>query len=296
MVGFVCREPLEAMVNWRRIINGIFLLAFLLGSGCAGKQETFEPFGLKVKNQAVLRVGMTGDYPPLSFSSNGSVDGLEADMAKLVAYDLNRKIVFHTLDREKLIPALRSRSVDVIMAGMSITPARQALVRFVQPYMRIGQMALVRKSDAAAFKNPDSVLDFTGRTGYLADTTGANLVLGSFKRATPVALQSVDQAVAQLRNRQIDLFIHDAPTIWRIAGNTAEMQLTGLFWPLTTEYLAWAVRTEDEELAELLNASLSKMKQNGSLNALIKRRIPLRVDITQPAEVGNSQDLTAIPR
>jgi len=40
---------------------------------------------------------------------------------------------------------LKGDRIDVIMSGMSVTPVRQHQVRFVQPYLRVGQMAIIRR-------------------------------------------------------------------------------------------------------------------------------------------------------
>jgi len=45
----------------------------------------------------------------------------------------------------RLRPALKGDRIDVIMSGMSVTPVRQHRVSFVQPYLRVGQMAIIRR-------------------------------------------------------------------------------------------------------------------------------------------------------
>ena len=77
-------------------------LAALLG--CTGKTETFVPYE-KAKNLKQLRVGLVTDYPPLAFEEAGQVQGIEVQLAKLVAYELNREIVFKTMAFDDLIPA-----------------------------------------------------------------------------------------------------------------------------------------------------------------------------------------------
>ena len=47
------------------------------------------------------------------------------------------------------------------------------------------------------------------------------------------------------RTCEIEVFIHDVPILWRIAGNSNEKRAAGLYWPLTQEPLAWAARKDD---------------------------------------------------
>jgi len=250
-------------------------LATLLG--CVGKTETFVPFE-KSKNLKQLRVGLVTNYPPLAFEEAGHVRGVEVELAKLVAFDLNREIVFKTMAFDDLIPALRDGRIDVIMSGMSITPARERQVTFAQPYLQVGQMALIRANERSRFPNRQSLVTTRLRVGYVRDTTGARFVEAHMPNARHTPQGSVEQGVQALRSGAIDVFIHDAPTIWRIGGSPTEEELLGLFWPLTNEYLAWAVRPSDALLLKELNAVLDGAKENGRLRAILNRWIPMRVE------------------
>ena len=67
------------------------------------------------------------------------------------------------------------------------------------------------------------------------------------------------------------------PLIWRIAGNSSEQELKGLYWSLTKESLAWAVRKDDEPLRFALNQKLAEMKNSGKLKELLSRWVTLRI-------------------
>lgn len=258
------------------VIPLLCLLAMLIG--CAGKAETFIPFE-KSKNLKQLRVGLVTDYPPLAFEEAGQVQGVEVELAKLVAYDLNKEIVFETMAFDHLIPALVDGKIDVIMSGMSITAGRERQVDFAQPYLQVGQMALIRANERSQFPDRRSLLTTHSRVGYVKDTTGAQLVKGQMPEARKMPQDSVQQGVRALRTGAIDVFIHDAPTVWRIASNATEQELVGLFWPLTREYLAWAVRPSDALLLKQLNAVLTAAKQNGRLQAILHQWIPIRIEV-----------------
>jgi polar amino acid transport system substrate-binding protein len=54
---------------------------------------------------------------------------------------------FLELSWEQLPEALLAGKIDIIMSGMSITAARQVRMDFARPYLRAGQVALVRRED-----------------------------------------------------------------------------------------------------------------------------------------------------
>src|SRR5215831_6165331 len=82
-----------------------------------------------------LRVGLAPQYPPIAFTQDGRVTGLEVDCAHGVAGELGRQVTFIELDWDALIPALEAGQIDIIMSGMSITDARAQRVWFVSPYL-----------------------------------------------------------------------------------------------------------------------------------------------------------------
>jgi ABC-type amino acid transport substrate-binding protein len=137
-----------------RVLGCIGLL-FVLCSCAAPESRTLPPAprteqqmpALPTTPPASLRVGLTPNYPPVVFKEQGTITGLEADIARGVGEELGRPIAFVELAWEDLIPALEGGRIDVIMSGMFVTPVRQHRVRFVKPYLRIGQMAIIRKSD-----------------------------------------------------------------------------------------------------------------------------------------------------
>jgi polar amino acid transport system substrate-binding protein len=225
-----------------------------------------------------LRVGTAADYAPLAFEENGALRGVEVELAGRVATELGRPLALQRIRFDELIPALRAGRIDVIMTGMSITEERGALVRFTRPYLRVGQMALIRAAEweerrgIAAMSRPDT------RVGFRTATTSESFVRTRLPRADAVGFDSVEAGVASLRAGTIDYFVHDAPTIWRIVGGFAsdERELRGLYEPLTDEHLAWAVRREDEALAARLDALVAAWQADGSLEEILDRWIPVR--------------------
>jgi ABC-type amino acid transport substrate-binding protein len=266
-------------------------LLFVLGS-CAAPENSTTPPVPQTGPQTVqrlpasptvpaapLRVGVTPNYPPVVFKEQGNIMGLEADLARGVGEALGRPIAFVELGWEALIPALEGGQIDVIMSGMSVTEARQRRVRFVQPYLQIGQMALIRKSDRVRLGSPSLLLRTRQRVGFEAGSTGETFVKTHIPQAQHVALASVDAGLQALRTGAIDVFIHDAVTVWRLGSEETEDTLTGMFSPLTEEYLAWAVRQSDDTLRKDLEAVLGRWRDTGRLQELFQKWLSFHVGV-----------------
>jgi ABC-type amino acid transport substrate-binding protein len=269
-------------------VLSLFLIAFPL-SGCVlymahevsgpslpPKPEPPKPSGTLLQSQ--FRIGISPDYLPLAYKDPTlGLVGVEVDFANRLGKDLGKTIVFVETPFPELIQALLEERVDIIMSGMSITSERQQLVSFADSYATIGQMALVRAKDRSAFPNVQSFSGLTSKIGFVQGTTGEMAAKAFFPRATLTPQPTIDDGIGALRKGEIEVFIHDAPTVWRIAGNPNEKELEGLYWLLTKEPLAWAVRKDDESLRFALNRELEQWKANGSLKQILTRWVSLRI-------------------
>jgi polar amino acid transport system substrate-binding protein len=224
-----------------------------------------------------FRIGIAPHYPPLAYKFRGELVGVEVDFATQLGKELDKQITFVETPWSELIPALLEGKIDIIMSGMSATEERAKLVSFAEPYMHIGQMALVRARDQAAFSNLERFFDTTSRVGSVSNTTGEQVAKVIFSQAKLVPQPTVEDGVAALRQGVIDVFIHDAPTVWRIGGNPGETQLIGLYWPLSEEPLAWATRKSDVPLQFALSQRVKDWKLSGRLQQLMSRWISLRI-------------------
>ena len=226
-----------------------------------------------------LRVGVSADYPPMIYKQEGRIVGLEADNAKAVGGIIGQQLTLVDMPFAKLIPALQAGEIDVIMSGMSVTPERSAQVTFTDPYMEMGQMAIITTENAAKFSQPWSIFRPGVRVGVEPGTTGAEFAASELKEAKVKFFNDSAAAFAGLRNNEIDLYVHDAPTSWQLATTGENSDLISLYTPLTNEQLAWAVRKDDQRLADSLNDALRTMKGNGSLRYILNRWIPVTVEV-----------------
>lgn len=238
--------------------------------------EPPKPSGTMLKSQ--FRIGISPNYMPLAYKDpTVGLVGVEVDFANQLSKSLGKTIVFVETPFPELIQSLLEERIDIIMSGMSITREREKLVSFTDSYATIGQMVLVRAKDRSAFPNVQSFSQLTSKIGFVQATTGEIAAKTFFPRATLAPQSTIDDGITALRKGEIEVFIHDAPTVWRIAGNPNEKELEGLYWPLTKEPLAWAVRKDDESLRFALNRELQQWKVSGSLKHTLSRWVTLRI-------------------
>jgi len=253
------------MVSIHKQITLVVIL--LIGTG-------FFIFHPAAAQEVPLRVGITPDYPPLIFKQGDTVAGIEPDLARKLAQELNRPVRFVSLRGDEQIPALLEKNIDIIMSGMSVTQAREIRIRFTDPYLKNGLIAAVRAEDSKKYDSRERILGSFSTVGAVKDTTGDAFLKRNFPNATrkTVFLKASDAAF-ELKRRALDIFIHDAPyIIWLVSENEAD--LTVLWEVFDEENLAWGVRKDDESLFTRLNQILKKWKEDGTLQATLARWLP----------------------
>lgn len=221
---------------------------------------------------APLRVGIAPNYPPLAFKEDGKLTGIEVDFAERLGKALGRPVVLVETPWEDLPKALlEDKTIDVVMSGTSITEKRKERVDFTDPYLKVGQMVLIRSDEAGRIRTAKALDNKGMKVGFTTRTTAEHYAREHLSHAQLQGFPDTDAGVAALRSEQIDAFIADAPAVWRVMGGfgSKETQLRGLYTPLTKEELAWAVRKGDDTLRKQLNGVLAKWKKDGTLDDVL---------------------------
>ncbi len=248
-----------------RVVLGLWILGWL---GPLGFQPVGTTFAADVV--APLKVGVSPVFPPMVFKRGRELVGVEVDLAKALGAHLHREIQIVEVPWKDQIGALNEGRTDIIMSSMSVTAARGFVVAFTQPYLVVGQMALVRRTDKALY-----ALGFPlpppGKVGVLKATTGEFLAQRDFAGARIQSYTDSGDAVKALAKGRIDLFISDSTLAWHLAGVHSGDGVTVVPIALSEERLAWAVRKEDESLLNGANEYLTKATQDGSLQKVLRR-------------------------
>jgi ABC-type amino acid transport substrate-binding protein len=248
--------------------TALLVAALLLLAGCATSKTPSA-----ATNPAILRVGVAPDAPPMIFKQEGQVVGVEAELAEALGRELGRKVEFVELKREDLIDALCGNSVDIIMSSLPITPARRYRIAFTSPYLKVGQMALIRKQDKDKLM---SALAGATKRGIAVErgSTAERLVRQQYPRAEVKYYYSGEETAAALTNQGVDLFVSDSPLILYLGGRYESTGLALSPWVFGEENLGWGVRQTDDRLRDEANAFLQKAQANGELKRILQRWMP----------------------
>lgn len=147
-----------------------------------------------VSAQGKLRVGVEGNYPPFSqLGPDGRLTGFDIDIAMAVCAQMKLECQLVQQEWDGMIPALRARKFDMIVASMTITEERRKAADFSDPYYDVPSRWVAK---AGAFKD-HSPASLKGRK---------IIVLRNSPRAAHVAANYKDSEVL-LVNKETDVYL-----------------------------------------------------------------------------------------
>ena len=196
--------------------------------------------------------------------------GLEVDFARELAAALGRRLDLVELGWEDLIPAVRARRADMLMAGMTITRARETQIAFSDPYLRSGLLAVMRREDVSRFPHASNVFRTSEPIGVTGGTTAERFVREHAPRAPVMVYPNAGAAMTELQQRRVTLVVHDAPVAIWFAGRD-EANLGVLLELLDEQPLGWGVSREDESLRSAVNQTLARWRTDGTRDRILGR-------------------------
>lgn len=158
-----------------------------------------------------LTIASEGARPPYNYFDGDKLAGFEIDLG----HDLCRRMAvtctFVPESWDDLIPGLVARRYDAFMAAMEITPAREALIDFSAPYVRMPSAFLVRKDTDLKDATPDALAG--RRIGVEKGGTHETFLRKIYPASKIATYGSFADAVLDLEAGRVDAVIGDKDAV-----------------------------------------------------------------------------------
>lgn len=210
----------------------------------------------------IVRMGTEGDYRPYNFINDaGGVDGFEREFGDELCKRTEMTCEWVTNAWDSIIPNLVSGKYDVIISAMSITDERDEVIDFTQNYIPPAPSAYVGLTAGANIKaGPVAVQTATIHASYLAKSG-----------TTVLEFATEDDAIAAVRSGKAVALLADKDFLAKIVADS-NGALTFVGDPIQIgQGIGLGVREADSARKAALDAGIQSMKDDGTLNAMIKK-------------------------
>ena len=235
----------------RTLLAAVFLVIFCIVSLSCGDEPR------------PVRIGTEGAYPPYNFiNADGEVGGFERELGDELCRRANLECTWVTNEWKSAIASLMAGDYDALITGVTITVERDRLIDFTQRYLPPSRSAYVALAGAGddPVKGKVAAQVATIQSDYLSDFGAMLLEYASALEAIAAVLSGeADAALVDWKVASQSIAEHDG----RLTLVGAEVRLGG--------GVGIGVRDRDGELKDKLNRAIGAMKDDGSLNALIRK-------------------------
>ncbi len=236
----------------------LYVLITLAAAGCAAQAEKAEPPAMRtmtdILETGTLRVGTAVYAPWVVRGEDGELKGFEIDVARQVAKDLGVTPQIKVYEWAKLIPALLGGEIDIIIAGVSITPERAVKINFSQPYATSGTGLATNTALTKHFTGLTDLNDPDVTIAVVTGTVSESVARRTFKKATFQEHPTAAKATAALVNGKAHAFVAGNPAPRIVALSHPDKIDEPLNEPLLPTKEAFAIRKGDFDFLAFLNA------------------------------------------
>ncbi|MDW7685024.1 MAG: glutamine ABC transporter substrate-binding protein [Bacillota bacterium] len=231
-------------------------VSLLLLAGCGGGGNDNEK----------LTVGVDSMFVPFEFEQDGEMVGFDIDILAELSERIGFDYEIQTMEFRGLIPALTSNSIDMALAGITITEERKESIDFSIPYYDAGLLIMVRADN----DDINGIEDLEGRK--VATRTGTSsldylMSLDFINEDDVIAFDNMDAAYFELLTEGVDATLWDSPAQQYYAQTEGEGQVKIVGELLEGQQYGIGL-PEGSELKADVDAALEEMMADGTYDEL----------------------------
>ncbi len=252
-------------------------LSLFLALICLMFVDIMQRDGAIGRREDVLVMGTNAGFKPFEYKQGDEIVGFDVDLAREVASDMGKQLRIEDMAFDGLLSALDSGQVDMVVAGMSVTPDRAKNALFSDPYYSAAQRMVVKKGSDIHNKYQLSGRKIGVQLGTTGDTLASKIDgvrISQFPTA-PSVLQELQSGGVEV------VILDDAPAMQYVA-NFPELEV--LPGSLSDENYAIAIKQGNRQLLDQVNKTIAAMKQDGRYDNLIRKHFGTQTGGNQGAD------------
>ncbi|MEG0767375.1 MAG: basic amino acid ABC transporter substrate-binding protein [Clostridia bacterium] len=223
---------------------------------------------VSAESAKIITMGTNASFAPFEYiGDDGKPTGFDIAIAKEIAKDMGAELVVEDMAFDGLLAAMSVGKIDFVIAAMTITDERKQQAAFSDAYYQDTQKVIVKKG----YEGIKSIEDLKDKAIAVQDgTTG--FLMASDELGIPASklasFKSSPDTVMELMAGRVDcILIDNGPAQFFVSQNEEITILDGLEMPV--EEYGIAVELENKELLASINATLKRIMEDGTYEALV---------------------------
>ena len=215
-----------------------------------------------------IKIGVLSDAAPWGFKgSDGKLQGLDIDLANLLAKELGVKLNLVQVTGPSRIPALLSNKVDILIAAAGATPERAVQVMFSQPYAAVD----LGVYGGDAFAKTENVADLDGKSIAVSKGTTLDIWLtNNAKNAKIMRFEDTPSAIKAYLSGQAQSFAENSAISKKVSDDNPGKK-TELKYLIRQSPAHIMVAQGEQNLLNWINTFLFANRMSGNLSELQKK-------------------------
>lgn len=225
----------------------------------------------EIVERGTLLVGTTGDYRPLSFCEpDGTYWGFGIEMAQEIAKNMGVEIAFVKTSWPTLTADVLAEPqlFDFAIGGITITDARRETMLMSEGYLANGKTILCRAQESGQYK---SLADLDKpEVKVMVNPGGLNEKFANenLTHATIVVHQKNEEIPTLIAEGAADVMITEITEAPYYVKADPRLAAPLLNEPFTHGEIGVLMQKGQEDLLQVVNSTIQKMKSDGSLRRL----------------------------
>ncbi|WP_409017869.1 MULTISPECIES: substrate-binding periplasmic protein [unclassified Caballeronia] len=223
---------------------------------------------------AVLSV----DQPPFFEEKNGTLTGLDIDLAKDIAQKLRVKVRFNRDAKtfDEVVDLLARGQADIAVSKLSRTLTRATVISFSTPYLRLERALLLNRVKFAQLAHgrsvPEVIRNYDSTIGVVANSSYAGYVVNNFPHAQVRSFATWEDVLKALNAGEITAAYRDEFEVKRVlkVDPTASLRLRVVTLQDLEDTLAIGVNVNAPALLSFINQFLSERSVKLNVSSVLQ--------------------------
>ena len=232
------------------------------------------PAAVTTVEEGKLHMATNAAFPPYEMiSDNGGFEGIDVEIATLIAQKLGLELVVDDMEFGSVITSVQGGKADIAMAGLTVTEERKQNVDFTESYAMGVQVIIVPEdSDIATvddLANDKMIGVQDGTTGYIY--CSAPVDEGGYGEDHVTSYPNGAMAIEALKGGKVDAVVIDNEPAKAFVAANEGLKI------LDTEYIvenyAIGISKDNNGLRDAVNDALKELIADGSVQLIVDKYI-----------------------